>query len=204
MIIYEWCQQSTKKNKHEHGVDYSSINAIFGIIRRIITDKKDNMIDDICDVVKVDETCLSSRQNNKERVLKNIWCFVGISRESKKMFLELAITRDMINLDTILSKNRKENMLTMTYCWRGYLNMENIVFLHETINHSRNFVDPEDKSIHFQNIKCLWTYLKKYIRSRGKNLKKLKYSFEEFKFLKNPFENFLKQISYLSFFNKAF
>ncbi|KAF7685120.1 hypothetical protein CDIK_4131, partial [Cucumispora dikerogammari] len=100
----------------------------------------------------------------------------------------------MINLNTIISKHVNMNTLIMTDCCREYLNVKNIEFLDKRINHSRNSVDPQDKSIYTQNIECFWSYLKKYIRSRGKNLKKkLKYYLKEFKFLKsskNPFEKF--------------
>ncbi|KAF7699511.1 hypothetical protein CDIK_1232 [Cucumispora dikerogammari] len=116
-------QATIKQIKHEYGVDYLSINATFEIIKRIITKKrwKDWRYSEI---VKVDETCLSSGKNNKKRVLKNIWCVGGISRETKKMFFELAISRNMINIDTIITKHVDVDTLIMTDCWSDHLNVE--------------------------------------------------------------------------------
>ncbi|KAF7696588.1 hypothetical protein CDIK_1732 [Cucumispora dikerogammari] len=155
MIIYEWCQQAIiKQIKHEYGVNYSSINAIFTIIRTIITEKKDRKVEGICEIVEVDETCLSSRKNNKG-IVRKISCVGSILRENKKMFLELLISRNMINLNTIISKHVNVNTLIMTDRWRGYLDVENIKFLHESISHFKNFVGSLEKSIHTQNIECL-------------------------------------------------
>ncbi|KAF7702811.1 hypothetical protein CDIK_0343 [Cucumispora dikerogammari] len=128
-----------------------------------------------------------------------MWCVEGISRETKKLFLTLSTHRDMVNLDETITKNVEIDTLITTDCWNGYLNVENIGYLHEKINHSKNFVDPKGKSIHTQNIECFWSYLKKYVKSRGKNLKKnLKQYLVELKFLKNPFEKLLSRISFLS------
>ncbi|KAF7684821.1 hypothetical protein CDIK_4430 [Cucumispora dikerogammari] len=86
----------------------------FLILLKDFLQKKKIERSDVCMGEIVDETCLSSRKNNKERVLKNIWCVEGISRETKKMFFELAITSNIINIDTIITKHVSEDTLIMT------------------------------------------------------------------------------------------
>ncbi|KAF7685095.1 hypothetical protein CDIK_4155 [Cucumispora dikerogammari] len=107
----------------------------------------------------------------------------------------------MANLDKIIEKNVHIDTLVMTDGWKGYLNVENLGFFHEKINHSKHFVDSNDTSIHTQNIENLWCHLKKYIKSRGSNIKKnLTHYINEFKFLKNKkdiFESLLQAFSSL-------
>ncbi|KAF7699578.1 hypothetical protein CDIK_1163 [Cucumispora dikerogammari] len=74
------------------------------------------------------ETCSNIRNNEKESVLKNNLCVRGISMESKETLLEPAISRGMINLDTIISKNSKYDALTITDCFSVYMNVKKIVF----------------------------------------------------------------------------
>ncbi len=43
--------------------------------------------------------------------------------------------------------------------WRGYTNLDNIGYSHKTVNHSENFVNPNDGT-HTQNIERFWKGLK--------------------------------------------
>ncbi|KAF7674350.1 hypothetical protein CDIK_4531 [Cucumispora dikerogammari] len=96
--------------------------------------KKIVKIDRIGKVVAVDEPALSRRKNNKGRVVKTLWCEDGISRETKKIFVDLTIHRDMINLKKILVKHVELDTLIFTENWGGHLNRSNIGYLHERLN----------------------------------------------------------------------
>ena len=80
--------------------------------------------------------------------MKTLWCVGGISRETKKIFVDLTIHKDMINIDKILVKHVELDTLIFTDHWNGYLNLSNIGYLHESVNHSRNFLNSDDKLIH--------------------------------------------------------
>ncbi|KAF7684896.1 hypothetical protein CDIK_4355 [Cucumispora dikerogammari] len=120
MILYEWCQETTiKRIKHEYGIQYKAVNQVLNVIRKIIADRKGDKIGGIGEIVEIDETCLSTRKNYKGRVLRNMWCVGGISRETKKFFLTLSTHRDMVNLDEIITKNVEVDTLIMTDCWKA-------------------------------------------------------------------------------------
>ena len=40
-------------------------------------------------------------------------------------------------------------------------------FLHLTVNHSKNFIDPENKEVHTQSIEAFWMVLKNKLQKRG-------------------------------------
>ena len=65
---------------------------------------------------------------------------------------------------------RGNNVTIHTDCWRGYLNLTNFVprcTLHETVNHSRHFVDPITGA-HIQGIESAWNRIKTQIKkSKG-------------------------------------
>ncbi|KAF7696590.1 hypothetical protein CDIK_1734 [Cucumispora dikerogammari] len=155
-VMYKWCQKTNLKAiKHEYGIDYKAINSVIAIIRKKITKKISQKIGDNGKNVEIDETCVSKRKFNKGRMVKNMWCVGGISRETKAFFFEVVETRNMANLDKIIEKNVHINTLVMTDEWKGYLNVENLGFFHKKINHSKHFVGPNDTSIHTQNIENL-------------------------------------------------
>ncbi|KAF7685071.1 hypothetical protein CDIK_4181 [Cucumispora dikerogammari] len=87
MILYEWCQETTiKRIKHEYVIHYKAVNQVLQVIRKIIADRKGEKIGGIGKIVEIDETCLSTIKNHKGRVLRNMWCVGGISRETKIFF----------------------------------------------------------------------------------------------------------------------
>ncbi|KAF7701714.1 hypothetical protein CDIK_0574 [Cucumispora dikerogammari] len=106
-----------KRIKHEYGIQYRAVNQVLNVIRKIIANRKSDKIGGIGEIVEIDETCLSTRKNHKGRVLRNMWCVGGISRETKKFFLTLSTHRDMVNLDEIITKNVEIDTLIMTVCW---------------------------------------------------------------------------------------
>ncbi|KAF7685931.1 hypothetical protein CDIK_3320 [Cucumispora dikerogammari] len=94
----------------------------------------------------------------------------------------------------------------MTDHLEGYLNVLNIDFLYKKSKTFNYFLNPNDKSIHTQPIESQWLCLKKYVKSKGKNIKKnLKFHIGEYKFFKNSinlFEDLLVCSSRLSSFKK--
>ncbi|PIO62135.1 hypothetical protein TELCIR_16321, partial [Teladorsagia circumcincta] len=50
-----------------------------------------------------------------------------------------------------------------TDSWRGYGNLANIGFVHETVNHAHNFVDPTT-GVHTQRIESAWAHIKRAVK----------------------------------------
>jgi hypothetical protein len=46
-------------------------------------------------------------------------------------------------LEDIILANVEIGSMIFTDEWRGYNNLENIGYIHQTVNHSLNFVNPE-------------------------------------------------------------
>ena len=51
--------------------------------------------------------------------------------------------------------------------WRAYRGLSEFGYSHKTVNHSKNFVDPEGRK-HTQLIECLWSVARATIMRRGR------------------------------------
>ena len=84
--------------------------------------------------------------------------------------------------------------------WKSYQNLDQNGFLHESVNHSENFVDPANSNVHTQTIESRWNAIKKKLKKKGTNVTKfldeylLEYCFKH-RFSDNLFDVFLTQIA---------
>ena len=109
--------------------------------------------------VEVDETIMSKRKNHQGRVLPEIWVVGGICRETNECFATVVADRTSKTLENILKENIKKSTTIHTDLWKGYINIEALGFIHKTVNHSKNFVDPIDGT-HTQKIERFWRGIK--------------------------------------------
>ena len=84
--------------------------------------------------------------------------------------------------------------------WKSYDCLSSEGFVHYSVNHSENFVDPENSNTHTQNIESRWNIIKKHLKRKGTNVSKyldeylLEYIFKR-KFRHNIFNQFLIEIT---------
>uniref|UniRef100_A0A0L8I7B7 ISXO2-like transposase domain-containing protein n=1 Tax=Octopus bimaculoides TaxID=37653 RepID=A0A0L8I7B7_OCTBM len=113
--------------------------------------------------VEIDETVLVRRKYNRGRLVKTIWLFGGIERESKKKFLIPLSSecgegerRNAATLIPIIRRPIRQGSIIYSDCWGAYSSLQNLGYTHFKINHSENFVDPANPLIHTQTIERLW------------------------------------------------
>jgi transposase-like protein len=68
----------------------------------------------------------------------------------------------------VITDNVYPRTKIITDQWRAYDAAMNHMpqYSHETINHSVNFVDPLDRTIHTQGVEGFWSQCKRYLRER--------------------------------------
>ena len=99
---------------------------------------------------------------------KHRWHFgiVNIIYKPVKYYMTLVENRSANVLLPIIKKHYIEGTIIWSDQWKSYNNLENMRFVHSTVNHKFNFVNPET-GFHTQNIESLLNKLK----LRLKNLK---------------------------------
>lgn len=85
--------------------------------------------------------------------------FGGVERTSGNFFLIPVEERSAATLVPIIEKYIAPGTAIISDCWAAYRRLEEHGFEHCTVNHSKNFVDPETGA-HTNQIEGLWRHAK--------------------------------------------
>ncbi|XP_076545896.1 uncharacterized protein LOC143305596 [Osmia lignaria lignaria] len=135
-------------------------------------------------IVEIDECKIGRRKFEKGRFREGLWILgtldiylkifriqvrLGrmIERGGNKYRLEICPNnkRDETTLLALIQKHIAIGSEIHTDCWKGYQNLNRHGYIHKTVNHSENFVDPEIGA-YTQNIESSWRSLRARL-SRG-------------------------------------
>lgn len=95
------------------------------------------------------------------------WLIGVWSPRSKQGCMRIVQNRNQITCIKFIKDFVKKGTIIHSDCWKGYFNVKKAGYFHQTVNHSKNFVDPKTKA-HTQAIEGLWTQIKSRIkRCRG-------------------------------------
>ena len=95
------------------------------------------------------------RKYNRGHIVNGKWIFGGIERQSGEMFLVPVPQRDAQMLITVIHEWFLPGTTVVSDCWKAYSQLSDDGFMHLTVNHSVNFVDP-DTGAHNQIIERVW------------------------------------------------
>lgn len=98
--------------------------------------------------VEIDESAFGKRKYNRGRLQKTRWVVGGIDRYTKKTFLKIVRDRKATTLQDVIVDFVEPGSTIITDCWRGYSNLNNMGFVHHTVNHTYNFVNPNNRLVH--------------------------------------------------------
>lgn len=115
------------------------------------------------EVVEIDESKFFKRKYNKGRLLsaqKDGWVFGGIQRSNKECFMVRVKDRTKETLLPLICKYIKTGTTIISDEWKAYSKLQQLGYHHSTVCHKLNFVNPENKLVHTQNIENSWRYAK--------------------------------------------
>lgn len=118
-------------------------------------------------IIEIDESCFMQRKNNRGRERGHHWVFGGVERGTGKCFLFPVAHRNAATLLPIIELWVKPNTIIISDLWRAYGDIENLPagYQHLTVNHSIEFVRPDDRTIHTNTIEGLWAHSKSKFRA---------------------------------------
>jgi len=175
-FIYFWCQDTPSSFiTHELNISRRVVIDFANFCREICVNWIDmnpahlgGLNDDLTPkVVEVDESKFFHRKYGRGTWHEGHWVFGAVDREnSKNIFLAEVPDRSSHTLIPIIEAHVELGSHIMSDGWRSYreLRNSNMGYLHDFVNHSENFVAPEDPFVHTQTIEGLWTHAKKKLR----------------------------------------
>jgi hypothetical protein len=104
------------------------------------------------EIVEVDESQLGKWRNNVGHIGQSD-CFFDIfeAYPSGRIYIEKVDHWDQSTLSTIISSHVAQDSIVVLDCWAGYNNLEELGYIHLTVNHSENF-GTTDTQINTQRI----------------------------------------------------
>jgi hypothetical protein len=172
-LAYYWLG----KCSHEQLVAFTGISpktvTIFGsYFRQLVSsslDTDDTIVGGEGVIVEIDESKFGKRKYNVGHRVGGAWVIGGVERTSEKLvFAEVVQNRNAETIIDVLSRHVARGSVIYTDCWRGYSSLSDSLDVHHlTVNHSKNFVDPET-GVHTNSIEALWGSMKRSIPARRK------------------------------------
>ena len=114
--------------------------------------------------VEIDETKYFHRKYHRGEWRQGHWVFGGVERGTGRCFMVEVPDRRAETLTPIIRQWILPGSHIVSDGWRSYrgiVNIDNGIYTHSTIIHERNFVDPNDATVHTQNVENLWMRAKK-------------------------------------------
>lgn len=119
-------------------------------------------------IVEIDEAKIGKRKYNRGRVVEGKWVFGGFERDSKKLFVVGVENRSAETLLQVIKEWILPGTTVISDCWKAYNCLASEGFVHFTVNHSVNFVDP-DSGAHTQNIERAWREVRSSVPRYGRS-----------------------------------
>nr|XP_022903262.1 uncharacterized protein LOC111415684 [Onthophagus taurus] len=117
--------------------------------------------------VEIDESKFFHRKYHRGQWREGHWVFGGIERGSGNCFLVEVPDRTENTLTPIIERYVLPGTIIISDGWRAYRNINQIgggIYEHEVITHEENFVNPDDPTIHTQNVENMWMRAKRKLK----------------------------------------
>ena len=109
--------------------------------------------------VQIDESKVGKRKYHRGHRVEGQWVFGGIEQDSRKCFILTVEDRSEETLLPIIKEwIAPGTLIIISDCWKSFVNLQMHGYTHETVNHSKEFVNKNGK--HTIKIEGQWRHLK--------------------------------------------
>lgn len=145
-------------------------------------------------IVEIDESKFGKRKYHRGKRVDGVWVFGGIERDSGRCFFVKVNDRKADTLLPIIQTYIAPGTTIISDCWAAYNRIGELGYTHLTVNHSKNFKDPQTGAC-TNTIEGQWHHLKNSLPRHGTRKPLLETYFAEYcvrqKYLKNSADPFL-------------
>ena len=126
--------------------------------------------------VEIDESLFGGVKYGRGNPFRHLQCWVlgGKCWQTGEIFLEICEggLRNGETLKEIILRRVERGTTIYTDQWKGYYGLNSLGFDWDreetTVNHSKNFINPENKQVHTQGIESKWRQVKRQLPSSGR------------------------------------
>lgn len=168
-LLYAFCEKKTQKETMAEAlVAQKTVHDWFKRFDNIIAHHTTNFLEPIGGLgytVEIDECHLFTRKYHVGRVLvsESFWVVGCICRETKEIRMVLTDCRNRNVLHGFIRSNIRQESRLISDKWAAYNTINHHNYMHDSVNHTENFVDPEDPSIYTNTIERLWRSLREFL-----------------------------------------
>lgn len=135
-------------------------------------------------IVEIDESKFGKRKYNKGHAVEGQWVFGLIERESNRVIMVPVEKRDRQTLIPIIQQWVEPGTTIMSDCWKPYDCLKDLGYTHQTVNHSKNYVDPQTGAC-TNKIEASWRVAKASFGHSSRRKKFFASYLSRYMFLKN-------------------
>jgi transposase-like protein len=173
-VLYEWgAKTGIDETSYQIDMSRKTVRKLFRAFRGLaswaVKTRLSHQLGGQGKTIEVDECQVGRRKHHRGRMPKEMWVFGAIERGSNppKCFIEVVAKRNRDVLTEVISRRIHSESTIVSDGWRAYNQLAQSGLDHRVINHSKNFVDPKDQSIHTQNVENLWRCLRRFLSTKG-------------------------------------
>lgn len=172
-LSYYWLSKSSVFTTiAQTGRGSETVCAHFKYFRELVADSLDEAhycIGGPGVIVELDESKFGKRKYHIGHHVEGVWVLGGVERTvERRLFLTAVPDRSLTTLEDIISRHVYPGSVIHTDLWRGYSQLAmNYDYTHQTVNHSRHFVDPAT-STHTNTIEGTWAGVKLSVPKRNR------------------------------------
>ena len=115
-------------------------------------------------IVEIDESVFCRRKYEVGRMIPQQWIFGGYEPGTKKGFLIPVENRDAATLIPIINQWILPGSIVWSDMWAAYNGLQAPAYLHGTVNHTFNFVDPQT-GVTTNHVEAMWCRAKAKFKS---------------------------------------
>lgn len=176
ILVYCWSRDMPQKDIiHEANIDEKTAVDWCNFLREECETWLENNaeqiggIDDNGDAIEVeiDESKFFHRKYRRGQWRQGHWVFGGVERLTGRCFLVEVPDRRAVTLENLVEQYLLPGTHILSDGWAAYANLDQLangIYTHSVVIHERNFVDPNDASVHTNVVENMWMRAKRKLK----------------------------------------
>jgi hypothetical protein len=173
-LLYEWSIGTTcSQAAFQLDLQEKSVQEWFGKFRciagRYVEANQRMIIGGEETTVEIDECQIGRRKHNHGRIPRETWIFGAIERGSHPLrcFIEIVEHRNRRTLTEIIARRIAPMTHIISDGWGAYSHLNEQAYTHSVVNHTENFLNPDNPNVHTQNVENLWRCFRRFLNTKG-------------------------------------